>query len=293
MWRHMLRLQFHTMVRKKSFYFALVVMAILTAAFSLQLIGEFRGIDRAVLYPAWYMWNSNQVISNWTTAPSMDYSTFFSIQALILAPILASLPFVDAHYENLKYGNISPLLTRTRRGAYYGSAAVMTFIGAFLIALIPYVMEQILLLIMCAGAPQQNAAAFSPLQDNWGAMTLVPSALWPFQMNHPYLYNIFMMILPCAGVALFAVLSFSISLYFHKNRFLILTLPVIVLWIIPQYIWGMLRMDSVMMPLAYAVQIGAGATAQLTSLAVYLVVMFLVSFLLIRHKCRKAKDILA
>ncbi len=292
MWRHMLRLQFRTIVRKKSFYFALLIEILITASFSLQLIEGFRGVDRAALYPAWYMWNSNQIVSNWTTAPSMDYSTLFSIQSVILAPLLASLPYVDAHYENLKYGNISALLTRTRRGAYYGSAAVMTFLGAFLIALIPYVMEQILLLIMCAGAPQQNAAAFSPLQDNWGAMTLVPSALWPFQMNHPYLYNIFMMILPCAGVALFAVLSFSISLYFHKNRFLILTLPVIVLWIIPQYIWGMLRMDSVMMPLAYAVQIGAGATAQLTSLAVYLVVMFLVSFLLIFYKCRKAKDVL-
>jgi hypothetical protein len=288
----MLRLQFRTIVRKKSFYFALLIEILITASFSLQLIEGFRGVDRAALYPAWYMWNSNQIVSNWTTAPSMDYSTLFSIQSVILAPLLASLPYVDAHYENLKYGNISALLTRTRRGAYYGSAAVMTFLGAFLIALIPYVMEQILLLIMCAGAPQQNAAAFSPLQDNWGAMTLVPSALWPFQMNHPYLYNIFMMILPCAGVALFAVLSFSISLYFHKNRFLILTLPVIVLWIIPQYIWGMLRMDSVMMPLAYAVQIGAGATAQLTSLAVYLVVMFLVSFLLIFYKCRKAKDVL-
>jgi hypothetical protein len=52
-------------------------------------------------------------------------------------------------------------------------------------------------------------------------------------------------------------------------------------------------LDTIVAPLAYAVQIGAGATAQLTSLAVYLVMMFLASFLLIRHKFRKAKDILA
>ena len=89
MWRHMLRLQFHTMVRKKSFYFALVVMVILTAAFSLQLIGGFRGIDLAVLQPAWYKWNGNQLISR--NISETDYTLLTGFCGFLFIPFLGPL----------------------------------------------------------------------------------------------------------------------------------------------------------------------------------------------------------
>ena len=290
MWRHMLRLQFHTMVRKKSFYFALVVMAILTAAFSLQLIGEFRGIDRAVLQPAWYKWNGNQLISR--NISETDYTLLTGFCGFLFIPFLGPLAYSDFYYDQLKNGVIKGSLTRSTRAAYFTTGAMAAFVGAAVIFLIPYLFEQVLLLILCAGAPQQNAAASSPLQDNWGEMSLVPSVLWPLQMNHPYLYNVLLSFVPAVVAGAFSVFCFAVSLYFHRNRFLVLTLPGILLWLAADYGLSMTGLSRWIPSLASATQIGAGATRDLLADFIYTVLLLLVSFLLIRHKCRKAKDVL-
>lgn len=147
------------------------------------------------------------------------------------------------------------------------------------------------MLILCAGAPQQNAAAYSPLSDAWGHFAGVPAFLWPFQMAHPYLYNLIVCLFIVVLVGSFAVLCYALSLYFHRNRFLVITLPGILLWIGSDYISGMTYSLGNMVPSLPQVMQLSDETCYIL-LPIYSVLLLLISFLLIRYKCSKAKDVL-
>lgn len=292
MWKRMLKLHFHTMLHKKSFYFSLLVMTILTVIFSTWLISGFRGIDHVQLLPAWYMWNFNQIVNSFQTNPSMNYNLLTAFCGFILIPFIGPLAYGDSYYEQLKSGTIKEMLTRSTRTAYFTTGAVVTFLGAMFIFLIPYVFEQILLLILCAGAPLQNVAATSPILDNWGYMADVPSFLWPLQMNHPYLFNFLLSFVPAIMAGAFSILCYAISMYYHVNRFLVLTVPGIILWVAADYVKSRAHILTSIPSLASASQIGAGDKMDYLMCFVYTIVLLLISFLLIHQKCLKSKDVL-
>ena len=292
MWKQTFRLQFHTMIHKRSFFFMLLIVSILTAYFSLKMVWGFNGMDRASLFPAWFMWNHNQLISYTSVSPGMDYLDLLGLSSLLLIPLLGPMAYGDSYYDHLKNGTLIGILTRSTRRDYYTTGALVSFIGSAMVFLIPFLMEQLLLLILCAGAPQQNAAAYSPLSDAWGYFAGVPAFLWPFQIAHPYLYNLVVCFFIVVLGGSFSVLCYTISLYFHRNRFLVITLPGILMWIGYDYVSGItFSMGNLVPSLPQVIQLSDEFCYFL--LPICSTLLLFVSFLLIRHKCRKVKDILA
>lgn|GEM_PF-1726100 len=288
--KKILKLQFHNMLRGKSFYFAMLLMCGLTTVFILQVIFSFKNQDQVLMRPAWYLWYGNAIKIEPNTGNTWDYVTFLGMIGLLFIPFVAALGYGASYYDGLKTGTVKSILSRTAQKEYFVSGAFVTFIGAFFVILIPYVFEQIILLILCAGAPLQNAASTSPILDNWGYMQDMPEFLWPLQMNHPILFNLLCCLNPAMVGGAFAVLSFSISLFWHKNRFLVLTLPGILLWLLVDYLIGMTHLQGKVLSFSSLVQFSTGTSYVLWP--VYVIVLLLISSFLIYLKCRVKKDVL-
>ncbi|WOC33372.1 MULTISPECIES: hypothetical protein [Caproicibacterium] len=288
--KKILKLQFYNMLRGKSFYFALLLMCGLTAAFMLQSISTFINLDQTLLRPAWYLWYQNAVQSLMDRGSTSGYMTLLGMTGFLLLPFVAVLGYGASYYDGLKTGTVKSVLSRTSQKAYFVSGAIVTFTGAFLVILIPYVFEQMILLILCAGAPQQNAAALSPVMDNWGYWLDVPEFLWSLQMNHPVLFDLLCCLNPAMVGGAFAVLTYSLSLFIHKNRFLVLTLPGILLWFLADYVIGMTKLTGKVTTLSSLVQFSSMDTYVLWP--VYVLVLLLISDILIYFKCHVKKDVL-
>ena len=144
MWKQTFRLQFYTMIRKRSFFFMLLVISILTAFFSLKMVWEFKGMDRSSLYPAWFMWNHNQLISYTPVSPGIDYLNLLGFCSLLLVPLLGPMAYVDSFYDHLKSGVLIGILPRCTRRTYYTTGAFVSFIGAAAVFSIPFLLEQLL-----------------------------------------------------------------------------------------------------------------------------------------------------
>ena len=286
MWRKLFAFHLHTMLRKKSFFFALVVIVIITAAISLPLILGFHGIDRTSLYPAWYLWNDNTIVNYMMTGNISDYAIRLNLLMSLIFPFLGALTYADSYYDQLRSGVIQEILSRSTRSAYYTSAALVVFLGAAVLTVVPYLFEQLLLLILCAGSAPQNAAGSSPLQDNWAYITDVPTVFWGLQANHPYLFNVLESLLNAIYIGAFSALTYAISLYVHINRFLVLTLPTILLWIGLEYLFSMLGLSN-FTPRAAVINVWS------VQYLVYFLALLLLVVLLLFGKCKKARDVLA
>lgn len=291
MWRKLFAFHLHTMLRKKSFFFAVLITMAITGIFLFQIMIPMIGYDRNVIPSAWYLWNTNAIIDYTGTNLGMNYSLWTGLFGLLLMPFLAPLAYADSAYDQMKSSALPEIMIRSSRGAYYSMGALVTFLGAFLICLIPYVAEQIILAVLCAGAPLQNVGGMTPLRDNWGYLSDVLGIFWGFQANHPYLYNL---LLSCVQAALggsFAVLVYALSLYFHRNRFLVLTLPGIFLWIVFEYIGE--YFFSTLQPPGIVAQIGPGSSYNMVGCFFYFVIFLAAGILLLFGKCKKARDVLA
>ena len=286
MWYKLFAFHLHTMLRKKSFFFALVVIVIITAAISLSLIVGFRGIDRTVLSPAWVLWNGNILINYHLPGIISDYAIRLNLLMSLIFPFLGALTYADSYYDQLRSGVIQEILSRSTRSAYYTSAALVVFLGAAVLTVVPYLFEQLLLLILCAGSAPQNAAGSSALQDNWAYITDVPTVFWGLQANHPYVFNVLESLLNALYIGAFSALTYAISLYVHINRFLVLTLPTILLWIGLEYLFSMLGLDS-FTPRAAVINVWS------VQYLVYFLALLLLVVLLLFGKCKKARDVLA
>lgn len=241
--KNALKLQFKRLLDSKMFLFTLTLVTILSFVCIVKIILSFQGDDVVNHLPAWADWgyfgfatiagNNSSEIGN-----TEDFLTQIQLYQLLLLPFVACLPFTSTFYDDSKKGIINSLIVKSGRKNYYISISVVVFVSAFVVVILPYILEQIVLCILCQGAPQQNAM-LSPAADDykyWIQYWNIKEWMMPLKMNHPYLYNILYMCIPAFTGAVFAELNYALSLYFHRNRFLILTLPAILLWIIPPYI---------------------------------------------------------
>lgn len=286
MWYKLFHFHLHTMLRKKSFFFALLLVSILTILMGFQLSMSFFKIGITSVQPPWYLWRMNAIIDFTMQDGVMNYATTLNLLMLLLFPFVGALTYADSYYDQLRSGVIQEILSRSTRSAYYTSAALVVFLGAAALTVVPYLFEQLLLLILCAGSAPQNAAAFSPLQDNWAYYKDLPTVLWGLQANHPYLFNVLESLLNAIYIGAFSALTYAISLYVHINRFLVLTLPTILLWIGLEYLFSALGLDS-FTPRAAVINVWS------VQYLVYFLVLLLLVILLLFGKCKKARDVLA
>jgi hypothetical protein len=135
---------------------------------------------------------------------------------IFLFPFLSTLAYSDCYYDDRQFGSIKSILARCRRSRYVISGAVVVFLGGFLMLFFPLLINQLLWLI---AAPAHSISyAFS---DGGIRFMMFPSVY----AKLPYLNNFIYMIIPAATGGLIALSSFSLSLFYSKKRFAILTVP--------------------------------------------------------------------
>ena len=98
------------------------------------------------------------------------------------------------------------------------------FLGAFLILFFPLILEQLILFLVCP-VDTPYIMSSSSAADDYAAVFGAGAPLTALQLNQPYLLNLLYCVIPAATGGLMALLSYSLSLFLRKSRFLVLTLP--------------------------------------------------------------------
>lgn len=279
------------------FLFSLISVTIVSFVCIAKIILSFKGDDVVQHLPAWACWgffgfatiagNNSFDLGN-----TEDFTIQLQLYQTFLLPFLACLPFTATSYDDSKKGIINSLIVKCGRKNYYISISVVVFVSAFVVVILPYVLEQIVLCILCQGAPQQNAM-LSPTADDyeyWINYWNVKEWIMPLKMNHPYFYNILYMCIPAFTGAAFAELNYALSLYFHKNRFLVLTLPAALLWITMSYI-GDNFLSSTGVPYIQW-NLALLPESPLSRIGIYILLLLIPAILLIINRIRLKRDVL-
>lgn len=229
-----LKMNIKHLLRQKEFFFTLLFTVCLVIGFLLIDLFSFIGSHAFYRNPAWFYWGTAGMQAS-SMYGSMDMvAHVLEMLLLILLPFVAALAFSYCHFDNVQSGVIKTLIHRVGAGAYYRTNAVTVFFAGFLVIFLPLVLEQ---LVLCIAFPLQtpmNIATW-PVVDDYTKALLIPDQFAFLQMNYPYLYNFLLCLVPSVTAGIFAFCSYTLSLYFHRSRFLVLTLPGMVLWLIPQF----------------------------------------------------------
>ena len=173
--------------------------------------------DVIQLFPGWYYMDLIGMSSG-------EYITqFFVIMYLLFfMAFLTPLIYSDCYFNSKKNGFINVLMTRTTRKNYFLSSGLSVFVSSFLVVFIPLCMIQLLFWTALPDSligPVTFSYAFRELDSPFHYRAYFPG----LAANHTYLFNIFISFLIAFAGSLVAELSFSISLYWKRSKFLILT----------------------------------------------------------------------
>lgn len=215
----MISMNFKLMLRRKEFFFALLIsLLIFLVPASINAI-MLRGRDVATLAPAWGYFGAVPHIADSTLSSAQQ------IYFLFFFPFLVSMAFSSCAFDDKQAGINKLIIERSGRNNYYKSQAIVAFFSAFLIIFIPLLLSE--LAIMVAIPLYSNKiTSYYPLEPD-----LIFRNVNFFQSlcyNHPYLYYFLYTIIGGAFGGLIGLLSYSISLHFKINRFLVITIPGIV-----------------------------------------------------------------
>jgi len=152
-------------------------------------------------------------------------------------PFIVVFPFAFSNILDREV-NILPLLcTRMTKSHYYWSKLITSFIGGFLIILIPFLINLLLLKITF---PNNNNSHFGPynsltyIQDLTGSNVYVStvSTGLPFlklYLYSPLLYNLFFTIMLALFAGILSMFALSFSLWIKKYK-VILLIPIFLLF---------------------------------------------------------------
>lgn len=231
-----LRISLKRMLHQKEFLLAFSFVILLIFGTLFGNFFDFLGNSKLYWYPAWYYCGmaGDAFIRYPGLHGIMDgVPVATMLLFMIFLPFVASLAFSYAYFDDEKSGVTKQLLPRIGRGAYYRSTACVVFLGGFLVLFLPLLLEQ---LVLCIAFPWQLPTNVSSdaFLDDYVTCVQISDSLAALQMNHPYLYNLVAGMIPSITAGVLAYCSYTLSLFFHRSRFLVLTPPGMV-WLLPQF----------------------------------------------------------
>lgn len=226
---HAVRFNLKDMLRRKEFFAALTVSVLLFAVPCILDLAGFNHADVSLLDPAWSYWGSAGFLGPGSVVHAKWMRWGISLLFLVL-PFCASLAGSCRYFDDASGGALKFVLPREGRGVYYRSGWLAVFLGGFLVVFLPLFLEQA---VLCAAFPLKTpqTVSFSAVTDELAMHLHYFRRLY---LNHPYCYNLVYCVIPAAAAGLAGGLSYSLSLFTRKNRFLVVTLPGIV-WIMSTY----------------------------------------------------------
>jgi hypothetical protein len=278
------------MFRHKEFYISFLLSCSITTIPLLLSMWTFYHKSQMYMRPAWSYWGGSGTWFEWSNnmGSTEIYVCVFNIFCMIFLPLLASLAYSCIHYDNCKMGIIKAVMPRLGRTIYYRVNGLIVFLAGFIISVVPFVSQQIILLVML---PHSSVSTLGStfLADDYASMLLgLSGQLGTFQIAHPYLFNLMtaLCISITAGTA--ALCAFSFSLYFHKNRFVvILFIPFLFFVAIPAIL---VNMKGILPLISSYATIGANGNYHFGAWLIEILFILLINFWMIEFKIKKAKD---
>lgn len=221
----LLAMRFRDMLLRKEFFAALMISTLLFLVPCFTDMLRLFGRDLSGIKPAWYYFGLS-------LSPGVTYDSpvFVIFSFMLIAPLIAGLAYSCCYFDESRYGARNLLIVREGRRGYYLSSAFTVFAGGFLVIFLPLLISQ---LVFCAAVPLASYASVS--SDGYGFVAGASSyaedtySLMQFfngiAINHPYVFNLIYCVIPAVIFSLIGLLSYSLSLYFKKNKYLCLALP--------------------------------------------------------------------
>lgn len=206
-----LAVQSRRLVRRVELKFAITLMLVLSLAGFVETCVQFYAADVGAIPSAAYGWAWNM--------DSMQVQSM-RVLAFLLVFLVAASVFADNLLVDARSGVAASVVSRCSKASYVIANAFLSFVGGFLIMLVPLAVLQLLALV-----------AF-PLEGSFDGDLNVPAYLGSkkaplfgaLATMHPYLNNVVYMIYASAWAGVASVASFAVSLYTRK-RLVVLGAP--------------------------------------------------------------------
>ncbi len=205
------------LLRHREFFAAMllgVVFAVLCAAEQMFI---FKNTDASLMKPAFRL------------AMIEDSSSLAHIVLSFLLPILPALAYADSYFTEYAFGADILQLERRTRTQYFVSKAIVVFLAGFTVVVVTYLVNE---LICLAAFPYYNHNSFTgqgysgePFPAEFVQASLFPTLF----LQSPYLNNLAHILMAGIWGALLGLMTYSISLFVHKNRIAVLFATTIVI----------------------------------------------------------------
>lgn len=227
--RREFRNSFRDMLHRKEFFAVLTASILIFCVATVLDLGAYLfGQDVMNIDPAWSYWGAYGSWGSGGHVHSHFVQWATEIFTVLLLPLLAAFAYSGSYYDESRGGILKILMPRTGRTSYFLANVLTAFVGGFLIIFIPFIVSQG---ILCAALPLHSSyhtVAYTAVTDEGPSAYLLLRSMY---LNHPYFYNLLWSLIPALAGGCFAMISFAVSLFYRKNRLLILAAPGIV-WIL-------------------------------------------------------------
>lgn len=215
--RQQLKFDFRIAFSRQEFYIVITIAIVLAlAGFTEQCILHFGHLSFQV-----YSANHTSMIFTGSIGMLIIYG---------LLPFLAAMAYADCYYVEYTQCISQLTLSRSDKGIFLTAKFVIVAIGGLVISVLPFLINQLFCLI---AFPITSAAHYSNWPSNSDVLFLATrTMLFPkLYLGTPYLANLIHILIAGLYGLLCAISTFSISLFFRRNRLIVLGLVSVVFFI--------------------------------------------------------------
>ncbi|MDR3595875.1 hypothetical protein [Clostridium sp.] len=203
------------------------------------------------------------------------YSRFLKNIEVLLLPLICCIIYSDSYYIEYKSGVYKSILTRTDRKNYIVSKAIVIFTIVFISFFLTLFLNQVLCLIAFPTEGFDNNYAL-PAYDI-GFQNFAQGKLFDLiRLQHPFLYNSLFIVIISIFASVFALLGYSISLVYKKNRLLAVGI-VYIAYIVSEVCLPLIGMED----FAISNYLSASSYTSSLILGLVLLIMFSISIFII------------
>lgn len=162
----------------------------------------------------------------------MRYRNFFEVNEFyihLLILFVAILPYASSFFTDRELGTLNNLFTRTERRYYLYTGLTVNFVVSFMTYFIP---RMISVTMLAFAFPLQNLKIGYSNFYNVGADFEFVSGFKTLLLYQPYIYFFIYALIGALFVALFSSIVYAFSLHVKINKYVVLILPVLLMFII-------------------------------------------------------------
>jgi hypothetical protein len=222
------QMQFRHMFSRLEFKISLTAVLLVVAVSFIELCCHVYGLDRSQLYSAAYGWIGHPDFLN------INIMQMFFVLFIFY---IGSMAFSDSQFVDSRIRARDMIVTRCSRRSYILSGAAVSFLGAFLVIFVPFILSQLLSYVIFP-VHGTVTGVFSDIPSSGLTAGRSP---WKYERfyslftslldNHPLVYNLISIFYMSACAGALAVISFSTAFFIRRGRLLVIGIPAILVLI--------------------------------------------------------------